>query len=164
MALALLLLSGCTLPFTKGLQQQLDDSGVKVENVQFYNSGRVLLERDLSKEEASVSDGKIVLRAGQHVEQVVIRPLTPGLCLRRSPDKDRLYVAFEAGQHRALVFKHDFDWFYLSPDTAHSVLYDGKKYRLRKTITGSRPHLRVRKSEFFKLIKERRVVPGLRVN
>lgn len=155
--------TGCTLPFTKDLQARLDTSSIKVESVQFYNSARIGLERDVTSEEASVSEGKILLRGGQRIEVIVIRPLTPGLCMRRSKDGQRLYTAFEEGRGRALVFKFDYDWFYLSPDTAHSVLYDGKVYRLQPLPLGNRPHLRVKKSEFFKLIKERRVVQGLRV-
>jgi len=76
------LLSGCTLPYTVGLDARLQAEGVPVERVQFYSSHGFRLQRDVDSMDAGVAEGKIRLEHGRYVEVIVVPARTPGVCQR----------------------------------------------------------------------------------
>ena len=180
-------MTACTIPFTQRIQADLIHGGVSLDEVQFYNSSRFELSRGITSEEAAVSAGVIRVERGQYIEVIVFRAQTPGRCVVCG-ERDALGVAFEGGEgRRELQFKLAGDaappprrftgglaeaiektrtaaidtasrQFWL---TGSEVEYAGETYRIDR-VRGA-VHLRVRRSQVYRLIKEKRVVKGLRV-
>ena len=65
--------------FTKDLYEQEKWSQEDITRIQFYVSKDIVLSRSMSSGETSISEGKIKIKNGQRVEQVIIRSGTPGV-------------------------------------------------------------------------------------
>jgi len=79
-------------------QQFYKDSGLSQEDlkrVQFYLDRDVVLYRVINSSESRVEGGKITVRGGQNVEEIVIRRGTKG-ALVFMPKDDRLGISFDA--------------------------------------------------------------------
>lgn len=95
--LSLIVLSSCSKRlsyFTDHLYEEYDWSEEDLKQVQFYLSDDIVLYRDLSSEEARIQDGKIKIKNGRKVEEIIFEKGTPGLLLF-SPKEDRLAVSFD---------------------------------------------------------------------
>ena len=133
--------SGCTIPFTRDLLGQLDQNGVDLANVQFYNATTIELEREIDSADADVSSGKIIVREGKYIEVVRIRTRTPGLWMETIDQRQNeevvpcLRVAFEPGDERDLAFcPGRWGTFIQEPDWVDGIIrrvrYDGNRYAL----------------------------------
>ena len=137
-AVALMLLLSCGptyKPFTVDMQQQYQWTEDDLKHIQFYLSRDVVLHRNLSKGESVIDDGKIIIRKGTRVEEIVIPEGTPGV-LQFMPKSNRLAVSFERGKKKFLMFGPHPKWndrYMLlgSSWNRHEgeVTYQGKKYR-----------------------------------
>jgi hypothetical protein len=168
-ALLLTCVSGCTIPYTTALHSQLNEIDAEVARVQFYNSKAIKLEREVGSSETEVSNGKITVRAGKHIQVVFIRLLTPGVCQDEGEGVGGapcLGVAFEPGDNRELVFCPDargvfkLGWQY-EDKNQYLTQYDGDWFQV---TTEPFAELHVRKKDFYKLLREVRFVRGLRVD
>ena len=110
------LLSGCVsrIQFTHSMRQGLrastteEAAEVQPGSFQYYVSRRIVLERALSSRKERIARGRIVLRKGRLLEQVIVRRGTPGIALDWGPDW--IDVSFADGT--ALRFAHN-------PKTGH---------------------------------------------
>lgn len=136
MALSMLASCSPTLsPFTDRLENDLRWTEKDMKGIQFYLSDPVVLYREVQKGDVSVREGKIKIRDGRRVEEIVIEAGTPGVYLF-SPKKDRLAVAFEGGDDRYLIFgpnkKFGNRYVLMAKDWKRNsgiISYDGKTYR-----------------------------------
>jgi len=103
--LCIVALSSCKslTPFTQDLYADLDMSEEELKHVQFYLSKDIILYRALSASEAEVTKGKIKLKKGQKVQEIVIRQGTPGV-LMFMPKEDRFAISFESENDDFLMF------------------------------------------------------------
>lgn len=106
----LLTLSSCgpqLSPFTQSLYEQNDWSSRELKNIQFYLSDKIVLRRQNVAGNSRIEDGKIRVKQGRNVEEIVIPKGTPGV-LTYLPREDRFAISFEDGRsNRTLVFGPD---------------------------------------------------------
>lgn len=90
-------------PFTSSLitGYQYDDEALS--RIQFYLSDDIVLHRQLSQGESTIDQGRIIIRDGRRVEEIIFREGTPGVFLF-SPGDQKLAISFERGEDRYLMF------------------------------------------------------------
>jgi hypothetical protein len=113
----------CKVVFTEKIRTQIDNNGVDLSKVQFYNSDKIVLKRSLSSEEVKVASGKISVENGKYVEIIKINKKTPGRCNKF--DKDHLSISFENGTNRDFIF-------YNNNVNSDASIYEFKPEELRK--------------------------------
>jgi len=96
---AMLAVSGCAtqrVAFTQGIRDQFDLGNKDLENLQYYVSADITLQREFRREEGGISKGhNLVTKESGLVEQVIIRARTPGVATQ--VDETSLAVSFEPG-------------------------------------------------------------------
>jgi len=140
----LLLISSCskTIYFTQGMRNNLNQNYLSIDKIQFYNSRKIILRRNLSYADTKVARGKIKFENGQYVENIIIPKKTPGVAV--SEGSKYINIAFEDGAHRFLRFvlnseneyqisaskwvqgygkvKYDTLFYYIEPKSSKAVL------------------------------------------
>lgn len=94
--------SGSRLYFTVDTKQEIENAGVDLSQVQFYNSEEIILARQISKEEVKVAEGKVRIENGRNIEEIIIPANTPGIC--ELHDEKTLKVSFDAGDGKTVPF------------------------------------------------------------
>ncbi len=75
-----------------------------LKRIQFYLSDNIILTRKLSSGESTISGGKILIKDGQKIEQVVFKKGTPGILLF-IPKENRYAISFDnSSTDKYLVF------------------------------------------------------------
>lgn len=126
------------VPFTGEFEYKTGLNKEQLKHVQFYNSGPIVLFREINDNTTQILRGEIIMRNGKQLEQVVIPPHTPGVVINSS--RERLGVSFEKGTDRYLVFGRNprranaytllaKDWV----NSLGSVEYDGKEFKVNTT-------------------------------
>jgi hypothetical protein len=140
----LLLISSCskTIYFTQDMRNNLNENYLSIDKIQFYNSRKIILRRNLSYADTKVARGKIKFENGQYVENIIIPKKTPGVAV--SEGHNYINVAFEDGANRFLRFvlnseneyqisaskweqgfgkvKYDTLFYYIEPKSSKAVL------------------------------------------
>lgn len=80
--------------FTDDLYEDYSWSDDDLKKIQFYLSDDIVLFREASSDNVRISDGKIKIRDGRKVEEIVFKKGTPGLMIF-SPKQNRFAVSFE---------------------------------------------------------------------
>jgi hypothetical protein len=97
LALSLGIVFGCAssrVPLTQELRTRHNLSVEELKSLQYYNSHTITLRRELITAGKQVTEGhKLVLKSGQHIEEVVIEAGTPGAAVDVGPDF--ITVSFE---------------------------------------------------------------------
>ena len=97
LALSLGTVFGCAtsrVPLTQELRTRHNLSAAELKSLQYYNSNTITLRRELLTAGKQVTEGhKLVLKSGQHIEEVVIEAGTPGAAVDVGPDF--ITVSFE---------------------------------------------------------------------
>jgi hypothetical protein len=163
---SLLMFSSCsnTIYFTKDMRYTLYKSKIPVSNVQFYNSRKIVLKRNLSYAETKVARGEIKFENGQYVEEIIIPKNTPGVAV--GTGRNYLNVAFENGRNRDLKFSlNEKDLYQLTPQSWDNdygkVVYDTLIYFLEPG--SDRALLKVKKDNIYNFERKKRVVKGITV-
>ena len=89
--------------FTDDLYKAQGWTEQDIQRIQFYLSRDIVLSRSLSSGETNIKEGKIIIKDGHQVEQVVIKSGTPGV-LVLMPKEDRFGVSFEDDDNAYLMF------------------------------------------------------------
>jgi len=161
--IALIVLGSCnsTIYFTQEMRNQLNDNQLNVKDVQFYNSRKLVLKRNLTYDETKIARGEIKFENGQYVEEIIIPKNTPGVAVDYSGK--RIDVAFENGFNRDLKFVINQDNLYQVTALAWEndygkVRYDTLVYFL--VPGGDKTYLKVKKDNIYKFQKKKRIVKG----
>lgn len=104
--LAILIFASCTPQysfFTESLYQKQKWTAEDVSRIQFYISKDIVLTRAMTAGETQIAEGKILIKNGRKVEQVVIKQWTPGV-LVLMPKENRFAVSFEESDDAYLMF------------------------------------------------------------
>lgn len=160
------LLSSCsnTIYFTQDMRNTLNKSKVPIEEVQFYNSKKIVLKRNLSYDETKVARGEIKYENGEYVEEIIIPKNTPGVAVGHG--NNFLNIAFENGRNRDFRFsENERSLYQLIPERIdqknETVVYDTLVYLLEHG--SNRALLKVKKNSNFNFEKKKRVVKGISV-
>ncbi len=133
------------VPYTDALRQNHNWSDAQIKKIQFYTSREIVLQRQLSQDETVIQGGKIKIKDGRKIEEIIIQRGTPGIAIA-VPSKDRIEVSFEKDDNHYLRFGINpnagtkftllaTDWnngigkvnysgktYYTSPDAAYTIL------------------------------------------
>lgn len=91
-----------TVPYTVKMQSKYTLGVKQIEQLQFYLSDTVVLYKLTPAGSAQASEGKVVVHYDQHLEEIILRPGTPGVVV--GVKQDMLLVSFEIGPDRFLIF------------------------------------------------------------
>jgi len=80
--------------FTDNLYEDYNWSEEDLKKIQFYLSNDIVLFREASSDNVAIQEGKIKIRDGRKVEEIVFKRGTPGLMIF-SPKENRFAVSFE---------------------------------------------------------------------
>ncbi|MBC8320900.1 MAG: hypothetical protein H8E34_09280 [Bacteroidetes bacterium] len=158
-----LLISSCSslIYFTEEIRDELYENDLDIEMVQFYNSDKIILKRNLSKAEMQIAKGTIRLENGQYFEEIIIPKKTKGVAVKLGAKY--LKVAFEEGENRNLRFDiNENSKYQISADSWYnnygSIKYDTTVYYI---VPGSNKiMLLVNKEYFSNFEKQIRIVKG----
>ncbi len=159
----LMLISSCskTIYFSQDMRNNLNKNFLSLDKIQFYNSRKIILRRNLSYADTKVARGEIKLIKGQYVEKIIIPKNTPGVTV--SEGGNSISVAFENGAYRFLKFVlNDENQYQISADKWSNdygkVKYDTLVYYIEPK--SSRAVLKVIKNDRYNLQKKTRRVKG----
>lgn len=173
---------GELVPFTDAMRVRLELGDDELRALQFYASTQIVLERVASKGEGRVARGRLVVRSGTVLHQVVVQPGTPGVIepgafIGDAPGGHALEVSFDRGARLRFGASGESGVYTLVDPVRRGLLADlferlGKPRRTMVDFDGQR--WRVAAGEGAKLLVERdalgrfdrtrRVLPGLRVD
>ena len=156
----LVVVASCTpqlVPYSQKLQGETGLDEDQLKQVQFYNSHRIVLFRELGKSTSEIVSGEIKIIDGKQIEQIVINPLTPGVMVNSSNGK-RFGISFEQGPDRYLVFGLNprkagtytifaRDW----ENQTATIDYDGKEFKLAPQSSESMLLVNLKKLNQFKV-------------
>lgn len=100
------MLIGCSpklSPFSSTLIRDYQFDNEALSKIQFYLSDDLILHRQLSQGESTIDRGRISIRDGRRVEEIVFKEGTPGVFVF-SPGDNKLAISFERGEDRYLIF------------------------------------------------------------
>lgn len=155
-------------PYTARMQDDFSWTEEELKSVQFYLSNPIVLFREVQKGDVTVREGKIRLRDGRKVEEIVFSAGTPGIYLF-SPKSDHLAISFESGgSSRYLIFgpnpKFNNRYKLLAKEWNRNgglVRYDGRVYQT--TVASARAGLEVNLDKVSNTSVNKRRVEGRRV-
>lgn len=151
--------------FTQAIRENVESYDITLDQIQFYNSHKIVLYRNLSYEETKVASGKIRFENGEFIERVIIKKNTPGVC--EGFTDQIIDVAFEQGENRQLKFVRDSqDKYRISAlewnNKEGKVAYDTTFFYISQG--GEHALLKVKLEDIFKFKTEERVAPGRSIN
>ena len=137
---------------------------INLKNVQFYNSKKIVLKRNLSLEQTKVRQGKIRFKNGKYIEEIIIKKHTPGVAVDNG--KKYLDIAFEKGHKRYIKFiLNPDDYFQLSAKNWQNnygkITYDTLEYFILPG--GAKALLEVSKEDISDFEKRKRTVKGIKI-
>lgn len=156
-------LSSCSnlIYFTQEIRNDLEVDNLDIEKVQFYNSQKITLKRNLSKEETQIAKGTILLENGQYFEEIIIPKKTKGVIVKDG--SKYVKVAFESGDNRGLRFDmNEIGKYQISADNWDNdygcIIYDTTTYYI--VPKSSNTLLMVNKEYISNYEHKRRVLKG----
>lgn len=183
-SLLLLALTSCKVNLTKADLNEIESRNVDLHQVQYYNKSKIILTRTLNSNDAEIASGKVKMKDGKQIERIKIKRRAPGQLIKQ--EGDDLYVQFEEGANKYLVFtpdKNSSKFTYTlkmdcvtqensspvapgteapkSPSQQCFVNYDGNKYRVKYNST---PQLMIHKKEQNNREVKKRTVKGIKVD
>jgi hypothetical protein len=151
--------------FTNEMRYKLHENHLDIGKVQFYNSKKIVLKRNLTYDETKVAQGKIRFENGEYTEEIIIPKNTPGVAVGEG--QNYLNIAFERGNDRYLKFlKNMDDHFQLSAKNWDNngygrVSYDSSVYYILPG--GDKALLKVSKDNLNNSERKTRKVKGVKI-
>lgn len=90
--------------FTEDMYYDYRWTDSELAQIQFYLSEDIILQKERSRESSRIKDGKIRIKEGVELEEIVIPKGTPGVFVK-SPKGNQLAISFDdSDQQRVLMF------------------------------------------------------------
>ncbi len=87
-------------PFTEELYEENGWSDDELQRIQFYLSKEIVLYRQKKEADSKISDGKIRMKDGRELEEIIIKKRTPGVFEFKKDDSELFVVSFDVdGRH-----------------------------------------------------------------
>ena len=147
-ALSVLCLFSCSTSktyFSPQVRAKIENAGVNLNQLQYYVDRDVELKREITKEEAKISNGEVKVENGKYINIITLKKNTLGICSTVFPDK--VLISFEKGDNKFLTFGQTqradaadpykllaFEWY---PNGDGMIRYEGKSYRITNGTQGS---------------------------
>jgi len=155
------------VPLTNDIRKKVESAEKDIKALQFYISHDIRLQRERGGSQVEVQNGRIEETTGRHIESIVIKAFTPGIC--EEAGKDFVRVSFEEGKslnfgvitggsqtevlYKVLANKWENGY--------GEVTYGENRYWI--TPTSANSHLLLRRNVVNKISTEQRVVGGRKV-
>lgn len=174
--------------FTQSLRNKVNLSDEELKQLQFYVCPDLLIQRSVLSGESNISKrGKLIIKSGRQVHEILIPKLTPGLVMY---SKDgHIGVSFERGTTISFTGARKLragDYIPYGLDNTPQVEYDGNKYdvlltekdqecqgydgaayngydKITQSYIGKEARLWIDAESFMKFQKERTTLEGLRL-
>jgi len=121
-------------PYTTQVQRSAQLNEEKLKQIQFYISDEIVLQRNLSGSETTISGGTVKMVNGREVEEIIIPSGTPGIVIGSSGNL--LHVSFDEsgnflrfGPNQGVGGRYTvmaYDW----QGSTGYVMYGDKQFRL----------------------------------
>jgi hypothetical protein len=164
------------VPFTESQRLRYELGESELRSLQYYLSDRVVLERVASDGTGKVDRGRLIVRSGTTINQVVVESGTRGAVeptARIGPfgaGEDAIEVSFQRGAPLRFAPTRNGTYslagrnrggfmFGRSKPRVH-VEFDGAEWAV---AAGADSHLLIERDALGKLVRTRRVLPGVRV-
>jgi uncharacterized lipoprotein NlpE involved in copper resistance len=153
------------IPFTHSLRMEYNLTTPELKRLQFYVSHPVQLRNVATSGKYEIAKGKLVTKAGQDVNEIVVNQGTPGIAVDvRDPE---LRISFEEnfsfGFVRGTGAQSDVYVVAYTNDKENQpiVRYGGGDFMMAQNSKLS--HLLINKEELTEMVNKRRVLPGRRI-
>ena len=155
--------------FTHELIEKYDLSHLKIKQLQFYTSHKIILYRDESSINTSVKDGKLFVEDSKNSKKIIIKAYTPAKVLNITDNK--IVVSFD--DNVTLTFLNPY-WkcckksgkYYLAADSWSEevgfLMLNSKQFRAEDE--SGKSFLLIDKEELQSKSEEVKLLQGLRVN
>lgn len=151
--------------FTQQMRDSLGNSGIGLDEVQFYNDRHIVLKRVVPKDTAQIKSGRLSMGNEKMTELIHIKRYTPGIC--ENEDGNLLKITFEEGDEKFIVFQSNKEggYFRFSNTQRFVNLKDKVPYGDQQYVVeqGNNARLVVNKSQFNKLEIEKRILKGKKI-
>jgi hypothetical protein len=146
----------------------LEKKGVSLEEIQYYNSKKIVLKRVLEEGKTRVKTGKVKMEDGELVHYIVVKKHTPGIVVEAK--NNLLQTKFEDGPMRELTFgidpsKSKSRGYSLTADEWKNrkgrIVYDNEVYYIQPG--GGDAKLMIKKKSLTKKKKIKRKMSGLKL-
>lgn len=154
--------------FTSAIRRSVEASHQKLEKVQFYADRDIVLRREVDKEDAKVSSGKIKIENGHYINIITLKKNTRGVCTAATTNT--IGISFEPGSNYFLSFGKIKN---ANPEDPYRILanawiddygvvnYEGKEYHIQPE--GTEASLMIKTKVYNKLVREEREMKGRKV-
>ena len=153
------------IPFTQSLRTEQNLTPLEIKKLQFYVSDPIVLHQSISSGQTEVVRGKLMMKSGKFIEEVIVNQGTPGVAV---DVEDRLVrVSFEEKTSMGFVtgVGTDPDKYYLLLEKDETgkdaVKFAGSWYALRENSVPA--YLLITKGDLSDVVNKRRILPGRRV-
>lgn len=159
---------GTKVYLTEEQRDNLENKGLSLEDIQYYNSKKIILKRIMKEGKTSVETGKVKVEDGQLVHFIIIKKNTPGIVVET--DENILTTKFEKEDMRELVFKvvpckTKQNVYTITADEWKNregrLVYDNQEYFIQPG--GGDTKLMIRKKSLSKKKKIKRKVSGVKL-
>lgn len=170
------LLSACSssryIPFTQELRYSEGLTNADLAQLQYYVCPPLKMDRAVELRDNNISDGRLVLRQQQNLEEVVVPAWTPGIALQSS--EHHLTISFEEGTYFHFGVEQGKGNGYYTPlgrefEGMFKIPYAGKLYNMDLTQSHECEDMEFTQSRLWidadslnNKTRERKVLQGLR--
>ncbi|MCF8298620.1 MAG: hypothetical protein K9J13_13820 [Saprospiraceae bacterium] len=142
------------------MHQKIISEGKDIRTIQFYNSERIILKRELDSTEIKILKGKVRYENGKYIEVIKVRKARPCIC-DEVINNQYIAVRFEEGKDKLLTFRENdslnvfklgaFEW----KNNIGKIKYDNKVYYFLPP--SSNAYLKIKKKDSGKSKRIRRL-------
>lgn len=162
--LLLIIMSSCTkhIYFTQHIRKEVENKNLDIHKIQFYISKTVVLQRIMPINEGEIARGKIKLKNGNYIDQIIIHKDTPGIC--EFIGENKIYISFEKNNNNTLIFNREpYSNYYellinKEDENYNGVVYDSLIYIVNYKSENAK--LWIKKDEIYKQEIKQRIVKG----
>jgi len=99
---AVFLFSSCKVIFTQKLRLQAEEQKINIEDIQFYTSKKIILQRLVSSSTVVEDTAKLQQTKTIELDRIKIKRNTPGVCVKK--DDGTMEMIFEPDANTTLKF------------------------------------------------------------
>ena len=166
-ALVIMMATSCAPKelFSEGARVKLEEQGVDLADIQFYNDKEVILRAKVDEQQFSITSGVIKEIDGRKIQEIRIPRYTP--CILEKYEEGMLWIRFETGDNKALRFaRNSFDKYQIDADkwiqNKGKITYGNKDFLIEPG--GNDALLVVKRDKDWKTLTKSRTVNGVRIS
>ncbi len=170
LTVSLLMSCGSSKYFNEDYRQSIESAGKNIKDVQFYNDGKIVLQRKVNSDDLQTTKGKVKFKRGRYVEIIKIPKNTPGVCIKDNikgliisfEKNDNLNINFLGNKDKSFYrISDDKNWLLTKQVDNRYIQYGEKRYEV---IKGSSVQLKMKDKIKYEKKKDKRKVKGRKIS